>query len=77
MDGILMDRWSPRVLFDMVFGVFFKRSAKKVENSIEAPQSKLSLEGVVSSNVPRADVERHIVEFAFLCFLDQPFSFVG
>ena len=52
MDGILVDRWGPRVFVDVVFGVFPKRSAQEVENGIEAPQPKISLEGYSPQKCP-------------------------
>ena len=45
VDGIFVDRWGLRIFLNVVFGVFPKRSAQEVENGVEAPQSKISLEG--------------------------------
>lgn len=72
-----MDRWGPRILVDMVFGVFSNRLSKKVENGIEAPQPEISLDGVFPSDMPRADVEGDIVEMPFFSLFDQPGSFFG
>ena len=47
-----MDLWGPRIFVDVVFGVFFKRSAQKVENGIEAPQPEISLEGYSPPTCP-------------------------
>ena len=77
MDGIVVDRWGPRILVDVIFGVFLKRSAQKIENGIEAPQPEISLEWAFPSDVPRADVEGDIVELPFLRFVDQPGPLVG
>ena len=77
MDGIFVDFWGPRIFVDVVFGVFSKRSAQKVENGIEAPQPEISLERVFPSDVSRPDVEGDIVEVPFLRFVDQPGPFVG
>ncbi len=52
MDGIFVDFWGSRIFVDVVFRLFFKRSAKKVENPIEAPQPEISLEGVIPSDTP-------------------------
>ena len=71
-----MDRRNSRILVGMVFGFFFERSIRKIENGNDASQPELSLEGAVPSNVPRADVERYIVEFPLLCFVDQSGPFV-
>ena len=77
MNGIFLDRLGPRIFVDVIFGVFSKRSAQKIENAIEAPQPEVSLKRVFPSDVPRADVERDIVELPLLRFFDQPGSFVG
>ena len=76
-DGIFVDRWRSRIVVDVVFGVFSKRSAQKVENGIDTPQPEISLEGVFPSDVPRADVEGDIVEVPFLRFVDQSAPFFG
>lgn len=77
MDGVFRDQWGPRILVDVVFRVFFKRSTQKVEHGIEAPQPEISLEWVFPSDVPQADVEGHIVELPFLRFVDWRRPFVG
>ena len=77
VDGIFLDHRGPWILVDMVFRVFSKRSAQKVEHGIEAPQSELSLEGVFSSNMPWADVEGYVVGVPFLCFVDQSSPLIG
>ena len=77
MCRIFVDRWSSRILLDVVFGVFFNRSAQKIENGIKAPQAEISLQRIFPSDVPGADVEGHIIEFSLLCFIDQPGPFLG
>ena len=77
MDGIFVDFWGSRIFVDVVFRLFFKRSAQKVENPIEAPQPEIALEGVIPSDMPWTDVEIDVVEVPFLRFIDQSGSFVG
>jgi len=76
MDRIFMDCRGPRVLVDVVLGVFTKRSTQKVKNGVEAPQPEISLEWVVPANVPGADVKGHIVGVALFRLFDQPGSFL-
>jgi hypothetical protein len=52
VDGIFVDRWGLRIFLNVVFGAFPKRLAQEVENGVEAPQPKISLEGYSHQKCP-------------------------